>query len=1005
MTSEPTQPPDQVSDLTTPAKPEPEPEPEPEPKSKPSLHPFFTPGRPSTLPTDTADDSEIESKRPSRSSRAKAPVSYREDLKAVLRADAAQESARRKEEKRQAQLQVAADKKALKSARSKPRQSRSNANNEIDDFELVETRVATSKAQHQLTQSSSSASSSSKPHQLPKPIEPKPLSLAVKGTGAAATANPHPFFTKKPKLQHAPPIDLDTISNHDQENTGTGSLQSADQKRKAPATSSSSTFNAAPASWSLFSTHRASLSKPKKPLYAPWPSHEDVHVVGLLDRESQLLSRSRSDLAAFQSRWQAHAPSSAPNPAHSSPPPDFVWQMNRTRPQPQLSGVTLTGSDEVSSTDAFMGQVVLDNLPQLACASAAQQADPCRKTGQLWVDAFRPHLASACLGNGANATYLLDWLRRLLVAAPGSVRTTDSKRKHGVQRRVDRKKKKRPRRGYSDDEHDDSDDMADFIVDDNDDQDAEGKYDDSVGDDEWFSKFSKIDRNTTLTDDESVASQGTVTSAPAAAQSELQETLSQLEPRQQRPEQPHFASLDRLTNCIVLTGPSGSGKTASVYACAAELGYEVFELYPGMGKRSGKELLAAVGDLGRNHMVSSGGVGGGATFKKASSAATISATTVRQSLILIEEADVLFEEDKGFWAAVVELVAESKRPVVVVCNDLELVPVQDLPVQQVLDYVKPHLSREVVPWLQTIAAQMGRFVKADRAEAMLLNLPSSIHPLDAGEQAEADLRQAINQIQFGHLACSPKAEQRHWLETLAAQYADMKAVARAAESSSLADVFESVLDSDGQAGADAFGSAGVDASSSSRQWGSWIQLESCPLASYQQRQAVVGTADAQLEYRSTFADLHAAIVGIDRLSFDCDGVQEYGGVKVTQSLLRRLQDRQASRLQTLVDTLPTPYRYSSSHLPPWLVTDYAPIIRLMALVDEDLAQIHASLQQQQQSDQVATQQTSGVGRSTRNSRAALTSWLTGTPDYGYERWLGSVGPEHVKVAQLTKLSF
>ncbi len=238
--------------------------------------------------------------------------------------------------------------------------------------------------------------------------------------------------------------------------------------------------------------------------------------------------------------------------------------------------------------------------------------------------------------------------------------------------------------------------MAEFIVDD-DEEDAPGEYYDDPVDDVPFGKFGRIER--ALTDDESdlKSSKGTSTPAvpaPAAQQHRGERHAS------------HYAPLDKLSNCMILAGPNGSGKTASVYACAAQLGYEVFELYPGMGRRSGRDLLAAVGDLGRNHMVSSGGVGGGATLKHR---LPTSSSTVRQSLILIEEADILFDEDKGFWSAVIELVAESKRPVVIVCNDLELVPSHDLPVQQVLSYRLPGLSGESVGWLQTVAAEMGCF--------------------------------------------------------------------------------------------------------------------------------------------------------------------------------------------------------------------------------------------------------------------------------------------------------
>lgn len=206
-----------------------------------------------------------------------------------------------------------------------------------------------------------------------------------------------------------------------------------------------------------------------------------------------------------------------------------------------------------------------------------------------------------------------------------------------------------------------------------------------------------------------------------------------------------------LTNCMVLEGPCGVGKSAAVYACAEALGFEVFEIYPGWGRRSGRELAGAVGQLTRNHMVR----------HEAHASAT-----PRQSLILLDEADILFDDDAGFWPAVIELIGESRRPVVLTCTDAAALPLADLPVQKVLAWAAPRPA-VAAAYLQLVAlaehcvvsrASMRRLYESTAPAPADIEPPSgplrpgtSPFPVDrvgADGRPAHDLRAALLQLQW-----------------------------------------------------------------------------------------------------------------------------------------------------------------------------------------------------------------------------------------------------------------
>ncbi|XP_061882905.1 ATPase family AAA domain-containing protein 5-like isoform X2 [Entelurus aequoreus] len=59
-------------------------------------------------------------------------------------------------------------------------------------------------------------------------------------------------------------------------------------------------------------------------------------------------------------------------------------------------------------------------------------------------------------------------------------------------------------------------------------------------------------------------------------------------------------------NAMLITGPSGSGKTASVYACARELGFKVFEVNSS-SQRCGRQILCQLKEVTQSHLVETAG--------------------------------------------------------------------------------------------------------------------------------------------------------------------------------------------------------------------------------------------------------------------------------------------------------------------------------------------------------------------------------------------------------------
>ena len=347
---------------------------------------------------------------------------------------------------------------------------------------------------------------------------------------------------------------------------------------------------------------------------------------------------------------------------------------------------------------------------------------------QDWMHKYAPRSAEQVLQQGPEAMLLRDWLKRLTVTSVEG-RSADAStstiplRKIGLNSRRKRQKKSGDLEGFvisSEEEMDHMDELADPRLDD-----------------------PNLHASTVMK--RSVLRSGDM-----------------LGPRDQT------GSRGRATNAVVISGPHGCGKTAAVYAVAKELNFEVFEITAG-SRRSGKDLLDKVGDMTRNHLVTrshelndsngdegdklledvslisdalkedleSGRQGTMHSFfrpklesekkpKREAHKKSVSqqskgkpkkSSSQKQSVILLEEVDVLFEEDKQFWATTLELILQSKRPIIMTCTDESLLPLDDLPLHAILRFT-PSPEPLVTDYLLLIACNEGHLVSRQAVSAL-----------------------------------------------------------------------------------------------------------------------------------------------------------------------------------------------------------------------------------------------------------------------------------------------
>ena len=373
-------------------------------------------------------------------------------------------------------------------------------------------------------------------------------------------------------------------------------------------------------------------------------------------------------------------------------------------------GLECNDKDELSSSQDFLSPVhpALSHIyEEIATSLSAFDKFECET--QDWAHKYAPKRAEDVLQAGREALVLRDWLRSLTIFSVKNQNGHPSKAQGSstMSEKVDGKSKRKRRKRAGD--------LDGFLISSEDEVDG-------------MEKLEILDDVGGQTKQQSSSKRSVVRAGDAG----------------------HGPHGQRGTNAVVISGPHGCGKTAAVYAAAAELGFEIFEINAG-SRRSGKDVLDRVGDMTKNHLVnhahqkekvpdteklfeltealqhnieSSRQATVNSFFKTKTSKRKSpgqdgilkdSVTTKRQpqyqkqSLILLEEVDLLFEEDKQFWTTTIDLILSSKRPIVMTCTDENLLPLDEILPYAILRFTAPP-ENLAIDYLLLIACNEGHLL-------------------------------------------------------------------------------------------------------------------------------------------------------------------------------------------------------------------------------------------------------------------------------------------------------
>ena len=108
---------------------------------------------------------------------------------------------------------------------------------------------------------------------------------------------------------------------------------------------------------------------------------------------------------------------------------------------------------------------------------------------------------------------------------------------------------------------------------------------------------------------------------------------------------------------LILKGDSGSCKSSCIYALMRQLHGYVHEINTGTN-RGRKDIFASLKEFCTTQLVHK--LHASKSFQK--------------GLVLVEDSDVLFEQDKTFWTVIQDIMNITRRPIVMTCEDTDNIP-------------------------------------------------------------------------------------------------------------------------------------------------------------------------------------------------------------------------------------------------------------------------------------------------------------------------------------------